>query len=81
MARSGEGRKEEGSWKGRGGKAELVRGDFRFQRGQAFPDLNGRGELVVQSPVLDFDARQSFPQIADARGDGFLEDLLDCFEG
>ena len=46
-----------------------------FKTGKAVVDL------VVQSLDLDFDARQSFPEIADARRDGFLEDLLDRFEG
>lgn len=72
-----------------------MRGDFRFQRGQTFPDFQGRRQLVVQMVDLrlefaangidlvvklldlDFDARQSFPEIADARGDGFLD--LICY--
>lgn len=45
------------------------------------PDLKGRGEIAIQSPDLTLDDHQAFPNVADARGDGFLEDFLDRIEG
>lgn len=37
--------------------------------------------LRLESPHIGLDTGQLDPDIADARGDGFLKDLLDCFDG